>query len=431
MTTSSLAYNFSKIMADQKEFFYSGITRELDYRLEQLQKLRTNLQAWEPEIKQALKKDFGKADVRSFSAIYREIDVIESKLAGWSADKRQGIFSKNSINKPFGTILLLPPWQSALTEIFIPLIGAIAAGNTIVVQLPEETVHLQKNLTLVIEEIFPANYISVINGSQTELETLLELPWDFVYFKGPRSLASKVQEKTAKNLTPARIDTGSKNPCIVDATAKISLAARQIARGKFIHAGQSLFSPDYLLVDKSIQLPFIKALISEIQKHWGEAPLEHQDYYKIVNAGYFSAFKNAVSPAHLVYGGSSNEDRRFITPTVLNSTNNEWDLQAMSLDFTGPLLPIFYYTSHKEALYRVRHFNRPRILYLFSDDNEFMNKAELELNFTRAYMNAIPDEQLMDVQCNCPAGTGTGNTIQPLTGKANYDCFSQAVISCR
>ena len=372
-----------KLLERQRTFFSTGKTLPVSFRLRQLEKLKRSIQKNEPLLRHALKKDLGKSNMESYMC---EIGLTLSELS-WmqrhvrSLAKNRTVptplsqFAAHSYRSPipYGTVLIMSPWNYPLLLTLEPLIDAIAAGNTVILKPSAYAPASLAMIKEIIETTFPADYISVIEGGRTENQALLRQKFDKIFFTGSKAVGKEVLRHAAENLTPVTLELGGKSPCIVDSTAKIPLAARRIVFGKFLNCGQTCVAPDYILCDKAIRDQLTDAIKSEIRRQFGKHPLENPNYGKIINRKHFQRLQGLIDSSKVVIGGQSDAKILRIAPTVMK--NVTWEDAVMGEEIFGPILPILTYESLDDAIQTVESHPHPLALYFFSEDKAAQKKV--------------------------------------------------------
>ena len=340
--------HLSTILSDHKTMYRAGKTMTHTYRIHQLQKLKDMLNRNEKRIYQAIKKDLGKSDyeilMTELGVLYSELDHVIRNLKEWMRTERvktptthKG--AKSYIYKqPYGTVLIISPWNYPLNLSITPLIGAIAGGNTAFLKPSEFTPNTSELLAEMIADNFEEKYITVIQGGKEISQELLELEFDYIFFTGSQKVGQIVMEKASKHLIPVTLELGGKSPVIIDEDAKIPLAAKRIAWGKLLNAGQTCIAPDYALVHESVKDEFIKALKNELSSFYGEQPMEHPDYTQLIHDNHLDRLAKLLEGENVIFGGEVNRDNRKMNPTLIDEPS--WERPIMQEEIFGPILPI-------------------------------------------------------------------------------------------
>ena len=342
------------ILNRQREYFATGATLSRKFRAEQLGKLKASLQRHEEELNAALQQDLGKSRMESYMCeiglTLSELTWMQKHLRGLMQEKRVPTplsqFAAISFRSPspYGTVLIMSPWNYPVLLTLDPLIDAIAAGNTAVVKPSAYAPATAAVLKNILEECFPIEYVAVITGGRTENQALLQQRFDMIFFTGGKTVGREVLRSAAEYLTPVTLELGGKSPCIVDATAKLPLAARRIVFGKYLNCGQTCVAPDYVLCDVRIRDRLVEAIRAEISRQFGADPLQNPDYGKIINEKHFHRLLGLMDAEKTVCGGQYDEKTLRIAPTVM--TDVTWEDAVMGEEIFGPILPVLTYNAH-------------------------------------------------------------------------------------
>ena len=418
------------ILQQQNHFFSSGKTIPAEFRLKQLESLKEAMIRHEADLAAALKEDLGKSRMESYMCeiglTLSELTWMQKHLRNLMRSKRVSTpaaqFAAKSFRSPspYGTVLIMSPWNYPVLLTLDPLIDAIAAGNTAVVKPSAYAPCTFDVMKTMIEECFPAHYVAVVDGGRAENQALLQQRFDMIFFTGGKTVGREVLRHAAEYLTPVTLELGGKSPCIVDSTAKIRLAAKRIVFGKYLNCGQTCVAPDYILCDKRIRDELITAILAEIEKQFGKEPLKNPNYGKIINEKHFERILGLINGEKLVYGGQSEPESLRIAPTVLN--NITWDDAVMGEEIFGPLLPILTFDTLDEALDTVESHPHPLALYFFSEDKAAQKKV---LDTCRFGGGCINDTIIHLSNEKLPFG-GAGNSgMGVYHGKHSYETFSR------
>ncbi len=420
---------YQNVLDRQRIFFQDGTARELSFRIAQLKELKKLLTENEQKIIEAVYEDLKKPAFETFGTeiglIIGEINYAVKNLADWvSPTKVPGSLvnfpSRNYILKePYGSVLIISPWNYPVQLTLLPLVGAMAAGNTAVLKPSELTPHTSAVLAELIAQYFDPDYITVINGGVETSSALLDLRFDYIFFTGSTRVGKIIMQKAAVNLTPVTLELGGKSPCIVDETADLAISAKRIVWGKFVNAGQTCVAPDYLLVQEDIKEEFLRHLSASIEELYGEHPEESPDYTRIVNHDHFERLRSYLNNGTIVSGGDSNPETNFIAPTVLD--NISWDDPVMQDEIFGPILPVLCYHDLLDAVTQVRKAPRPLALYVFTA-NDNTEKYILEnISFGGGAIN----DTIAQLGNHHLSFGGVGSSgFGSYHGKASFDSFS-------
>ena len=417
------------ILQQQNHFFSSGKTIQAEFRLKQLESLKEAMIRHEADLAAALKEDLGKSRMESYMCeiglTLSELTWMQKHLRSLMRSKRVSTpaaqFAAKSFRSPspYGTVLIMSPWNYPVLLTLDPLIDAIAAGNTAVVKPSAYAPCTFDVMKTMIEECFPAHYVAVVDGGRAENQALLQQRFDMIFFTGGKTVGREVLRHAAEYLTPVTLELGGKSPCIVDSTAKIRLAAKRIVFGKYLNCGQTCVAPDYILCDKRIRDELITAILAEIEKQFGKEPLKNPNYGKIINEKHFERILGLINGEKLVYGGQSEPESLRIAPTVLN--NITWDDAVMGEEIFGPLLPILTFDTLAEALDTVESHPHPLALYFFSEDKAAQKKV---LDTCRFGGGCINDTIIHLATNDMPFGGVGESGMGSYHGRVGFETFS-------
>jgi len=422
---------FGALLKKQKDFFSTGQTKDLSFRIDALKKLKETISAHEKEILAAVYADLHKAEIDAYaseiSGVYNEIKVAIGNVRSWAARQKVTtpvfmIPAKSYIYKePYGAALIIAPWNYPFQLLMIPLVGAIAAGNTAILKPSELSLHTAAVVEKIIHGSFPEEYIAAVQGGMEETQALLSLPVDYIFFTGSVPVGKTVMAAAAKNLTPVTLELGGKSPAIVHESADLPTAASRIGWGKFINAGQTCIAPDYVLVHESVRETFIRELIKIILKFYGEDASQHDRYCRIINDRHFSRLIALIDQKKTVYGGRTNAADRYIEPTLLYPV--DWTDPVMQDEIFGPILPIIAYTDLDEAIRKINERPKPLSLYVFVNNKVIRRKILHETSFGGG---AVNNTVMHFVSHYLPFGGVGASGMGQYHGKFSFDTFSHA-----
>lgn len=416
---------------DSKAFFNTQQTKDISFRKEQLKKLSKAIKSYESDILEALYTDLGKNKVEAYATeigiTLKSIKNARKELKNWTKTKNVDtplyLFpTKSYIKKePYGTVLIIAPFNYPFQLVFEPLIGAIAAGNTAIIKPSELTPNVARVIKRLINETFDANYIEVIEGGIEETQTLIHLPFDYVFFTRSENVGKIVYQAASENLVPVTLEMGGKSPVIVDETANIKVASERICFGKFTNAGQTCVAPDYILVHESVKDDLITALSKTLREFYGQNIQQSPDYGRIVNLKHYHRLTSLLNSEqmNIVFGGHSDEDERYIEPTLLDHVTS--DSAIMQEEIFGPILPILTYQSLDEAIAFIHQRPKPLSLYLFSEDENATQRVINELSFGGG---AINDTLMHLANPKLPFGGVGASGMGRYHGKYSFDTFT-------
>lgn len=419
--------NYADILQQQKTFFNTHATKDLNFRKAQLQKLKKVVKSNEKLLYDAIYQDFGKSEFETFgteiSFIYKDIDYYLKNLKSFAKPKNvltnivNQMGSSKIVFEPLGNCLVIGAWNYPYQLTLTPVIAAIAAGNTCMIkpsELPENTM---KAMAQLINENFDAKFLYVVEGGVEETTAILKLRFDKIFFTGSPRVGKIVYKAAAEHLTPVTLELGGKSPAFVTEKADLQIAARRIVWGKFINAGQTCVAPDYLYVAENIKAKFLKILIEEIKKRNYTDNVDH--YCKIINERNFDRLEKMIDREKVVFGGETNREKRYISPTVLD--NITWDDAVMQEEIFGPILPILTYKNLETAMQTVVEGEKPLSAYLFSNDAKEQELFTEKLSFGGGCIN----DTLMHLSNDRLPFGGVGNSgIGHYHGKFGFIAFS-------
>lgn len=419
----------SNSVQSQKNYFLAGETKSVPFRKEKLKALKVELLLRENDIIAALKKDFNKPAFESVlsetAVVLSEIDMTMKKLNGWAKPKRvfPSLLNFPSTDKiysePYGTVLIIAPWNYPYQLAMAPLISAIAAGNTVVLKPSELTPNTSALLNEIISKVFNPEYVVVIEGGVDISEELLAKRWDYIFFTGSVHVGKIVAKAAAKHLTPTTLELGGKNPCIIDETAPIALTAKRIVWGKFLNAGQTCIAPDYILIHQSQKEAFYSALKTEIQKAYSNNPQDSNDYARIINTKNFERLTTMITNENCVIGGKTSSETLYISPTIIDEPS--LDSEVMKDEIFGPILPVISYKNISELDAIILKYEKPLSLYVFTKNSAFYKEVIAKYSFGGGVIN---DTIIHFINHRLPFG-GVGNSgIGAYHGKLSFDTFS-------
>ena len=424
------------ILSRQREYFATGATLSREFRAEQLGKLKASLQHHEAELNDALQEDLGKSRMESYMCeiglTLSELTWMQKHLWGLMREKRVPTplsqFAARSFRSPspYGTVLIMSPWNYPVLLTLDPLIDAIAAGNTAVVKPSAYAPATAAVLKNILEECFPVEYVAVITGGRAENQALLQQRFDMIFFTGGKNVGREVLRSAAENLTPVTLELGGKSPCIVDATAKIPLAARRIVFGKYLNCGQTCVAPDYILCDGQIRDQLVEAIQTEITRQFGVDPLQNPDYGKIINEKHFRRLLGLMDAEKIVCGGQYDEKGLRIAPTVM--TDVDWSDAVMGEEIFGPILPVLTYNADAVskdfvdwAIRCVEEHPHPLALYFFSEDKKARRRILDHCHFGGGCIN----DTIIHLATSAMPFGGVGESgMGGYHGRAGFETFS-------
>lgn len=418
-----------QILEKQHRLFQEGATLPVSFRLSQLQKLKDGIRRYEEKLDQALEADLGKSRMESYMCeiglTLSELTWMQKHLRSLVREKRVATplaqFAARSFRSPspYGTVLIMSPWNYPVLLTLEPLIDAIAAGNTVVIKPSAYAEHTSAVLKEMLKECFPSEYVAVVTGGRAENKALLEQRFDKIFFTGGKTVGREVLRHAAEYLTPVTLELGGKSPCIVDKSAKIPLAAKRIVFGKYLNCGQTCVAPDYILCDRTVSDELILALQKEITAQFGKDPLKNPDYGKIINRKHYDRIMGLIDPDKVVCGGCGDGQSLRIAPTIMK--NVTFSDTVMGEEIFGPVLPILTYDTLKEAIGIVEEHPHPLALYLFSEDKGAQKKILERCHFGGGCIN----DTIIHLATSAMPFGGVGESgMGGYHGKTGFETFS-------
>ena len=415
------------VVAQQRQFFATGQTKSLEFRLKQLQRLKQSIIERQEDILAAAKADLGRP---AFEAYYEiatlaEVNKALKELKRWMKPEKVKVgidqFPGSAWRQPepLGVVLIIGPWNYPFQLMMSPLVGAIAAGNCAILKPSEHAPHTSKVVADIIASTYDPNYIAVFEGEVETSQRLLKEKFDRIFFTGGTEIGRIIMQEAAKTLTPVTLELGGKSPCIVDVDVKLDVAARRIAWGKFINAGQTCIAPDYILVDRQIKDELIDQLRETISEFFGDNPAESSDFGRIVHERHFDRLEKFLCDGDVVVGGETNREQRYIAPTIVD--NVSWDDAVMQEEIFGPILPVLTYDTLDEAISCINARPKPLALYIFSNSPDVQEQVLGSTSSGGACIN----DTVMHVGVDTLPFGGVGDSgIGAYHGKYTFDTFS-------
>lgn len=417
------------IITRQKEYFLTGATLPVKERKKALTRLLHALEKNEAELLSALKADLGKSAQEGYmceiALIKSEIRYMLRHISGYAREHRVHTplgqtFSRSFVKPvPYGSVLIMSPWNYPLLLSLDPLADAIAAGNTAVIKPSAYAPTVADRIEKLITSCFPPEFVAVVKGGRAENTALLSVSFDYIFFTGSKSVGREVMRKASERLIPVTLELGGKSPCIVDKTADLELAAKRIVFGKFINCGQTCVAPDYIYCAENIREKLIIELQKQIQRQYGEVVLQNPNYGKIINQKHFDRLCGLIDRQKIVYGGQTNPETRQIAPTILDHIT--WQDSIMQEEIFGPLLPVLTFKSLKEAAVQINSMPSPLALYHFSSSQKNIRFVKERIQFGGGCIN----DTLIHLATSGMGFGGVGESgIGSYHGKCGFDTFS-------
>ncbi len=416
------------LLARSRRAFFLGETKLMSDRLALLRRLHRGIRQMEGEIAAALRADLGKSFAEAFmtelAPVYTELHHM-LRFAPAHALPREAPCTLSQfparaqrIPAPYGTVLILSPWNYPFLLALQPAIAAIAAGNTVVLKPSEEAPATSRVLCKLLARCAPPELLAVIPGGREESAFLLEQKFDYIFFTGGGDTGRLVMEAAARHLTPVTLELGGKSPCIVHQDADLHLAARRIVFGKFLNCGQTCIAPDYLFVHESVRERLIPLLDAEIKRQLGASPLDNPDYGRIVSRRHFDRLRGLMDRDKTILGGEIDPKRLQIAPTLMDRV--DFSHPVMREEIFGPLLPILTYRTLNEVMTEIQKRPHPLALYLFSQSKSVQKIVMHGLQFGGGCIN----DTILHAAGTLPFGGVGASGMGSYHGKAGFDTFT-------
>lgn len=417
-----------------RQYYHEGHTFDINFRLQALARLKKSIQQHEQDLLKAIHTDLGKSASEAYMCevglALSEISHFQRRLRRWARNERKitpltNFAAKSMIvHEPYGVVLIMSPWNYPVLLSLEPLVGAIAAGNTVVLKPSAYSPATSAVLKTVIEEALDPRHVAAVTGGRAENQSLLDQTWDYIFFTGSVSVGKMVMEKASHNLTPVTLELGGKSPCVISHTADLRIAARRIVFGKYLNCGQTCIAPDYVLVEKSVHARFVELLKEEAVMMYGEDPIGlrsqgNKDYGKMINQKHFDRVWGLIDPKKVVLGGEKKDATLQIQPTILDSVQPSD--AVMQEEIFGPLLPIIEVASMDEAYDFIQSRPHPLALYLFTNDSKEEKRFLQQVPFGGGCVN---DTIIHIATNNLPFGGVGASGMGSYHGKQSFLTFS-------
>jgi aldehyde dehydrogenase (NAD+) len=420
--------DLDEIMKKQRLFFATGATKDVKNRIIHLKKLKQAIKDNEDNICDALSGDFGKAPFETYiseiGTILVEIGHTISHLKSWAKPKRgrtpmSHLPGRSRVYaEPYGTVLVIAPWNYPFNLAMAPVIGAISAGNTLFLKPSGASPMTSRILYKILTSVFPTEWVAVFQEEEVK-KTILDLQYDYIFFTGGSEVGRMVMEKAAVHLTPLTLELGGKSPCIVMDDADFTIAARRIAWGKFFNCGQTCVAPDYLLITEKAKGPFFEALKKEIKKFYGDNPEESPDFARVINDRHWVRVEKLLHKGKVVIGGQSDRKTRYIAPTVIDGISPEDPI--MQEEIFGPVLPVIAINSLDDAINFINERPKPLALYFFTKKSKNTKRMINETSYGGGCVN---DTLKHFANGHIPFGGVGASGMGSYHGKGSFDTFT-------
>ena len=431
--TSTNIGRIGEIRAKQESYFRSGATLDVRTRKANLVAFEKAVLKWEKPLCEALWKDLHKSYEESYiaevSILLGEIRTHIRNVGKWTRPQRRPtpmkLFPSRSkiISEPLGTALIISPWNYPVQLLLTPLVGVISSGCTAVLKPSPYVPEVSDVIEKMIRDTFPEEYVAVVQGDRDVNKALLEQRWDMIFFTGSPSFGRAVMAAAAKNLTPVVLELGGKSPCIIDKDADIKVAAKRVAWGKSLNAGQTCIAPDYLMLHKNIKDKFLSELEKAFRELLGDDPQKSEHFVRIVNDAAFERLKGYLADGEVVFGGKTDKSERYFSPTVLDHVSP--DSPVMQEEIFGPIFPVQTFSSLDEVIRFVSMREKPLALYYFG------SQGDKVLKHTTSGGSCINDVIMHIANENVPFGGVGMSGMGSYHHKRTFDVFThyRSVIS--
>ncbi|HHV13634.1 MAG TPA: aldehyde dehydrogenase [Clostridiales bacterium] len=415
----------------QRRLFESEITRNMAFRKACLQKLKKEIAENEADIMEALKKDLNKSAFETYATeigmVLEEINFMLKNMKRLLSARQvrtpvtQFPASSRIYQEPYGTILIMSPWNYPFQLAMVPLVGAIACGNCAIIKPSNYSPETSKVIRKVVSKVFDASHVAVIEGGREVNQSLLDNKFDLIFFTGSIEVGKIVMEKAAKHLTPVVLELGGKSPCIVDKTADIRMAGKRIAWGKCLNAGQTCVAPDYLLVHRAVKEELTREIIKNVKKMYTGHPEKNPEFPKIINRKHFERLNDLIGTGKVIYGGGSNGDTNQIAFTLMDWVS--WEDPVMQEEIFGPVLPMIEYENIEEVIHRINRRPKPLALYLFTRSKAIQHRVVHSI----AYGGGCINDTIVHLATSYMAFGGVGESgMGAYHGKESIRTFSHS-----
>lgn len=417
------------IVKKQREFFNTGVTLDVKYRIAALKKLKAIMTRDIDKINEALKVDLGKSAFESYMCesglSLTELDYMIAHAKKFSKVRHVStplvhIHSTSRVQpSPYGVVLVMSPWNYPFLLTIDALVDAIAAGNTVVVKPSAYSPASTELICKIIAECFPPEYVTTISGGRAENTYLLDEHFDYIFFTGSKAVGKEVMRRAAEHLTPVTLELGGKSPCIIDEKVNINLAAKRLVFGKLLNCGQTCVAPDYVYVHSSVKEQFVEAVKAQIVKQYGEKPLENPDFGKIINEKHFNRVAGLINKDKVVFGGNTKPETLQIEPTVMVDVT--FDDAVMQEEIFGPLMPIMTYDNLDDVIAKINSMESPLALYIFTNSSKTAKKVVRNCRFGGGCVN----DTIVHLATSSMGFGGFGESgMGAYHGKTGFETFS-------
>lgn len=417
-----------KTLDAQRKFFKEGKTLDVNYRMEILKKLRSLIIQYEPEIIDALWKDFHKPEFEVVATetrfVLKDLNHIIRNLQSWSGRRRvrtpivHFLSWSYILPQPYGQVLILSPWNFPFQLAFMPLIGALAAGNCVIIKMSQQVPYTAAVMEKLLDHL-PKKVVAVANGDHSVSDYLLDHKFDYIFFTGSSRIGKYVMKKAAENLIPVSLELGGKNPCVVAADARLDFAARRIAWGKLINGGQTCICPDYVIVDKKVKLKFLELLTKEISDFYGGDPKSSNHFARIINPDNVKRLTALMQQGQIVTGGETEQASCYVAPTIIKDI--EPGDPIMQEEIFGPVLPVIEFEEFAEVYSIIEKNPKPLAAYIFSRNRRLIREFLMK---TQAGTTGVNETVMQIASSYLPYGGVGPSGLGRYHGVKSFETFS-------
>ena len=419
------------LINEQRQYFYSGQTKPIHFRKQQLITLKSTILKYEKEISQALYDDLGKSEFEAYATevglVLESLGFMIKNIDKWAKPvpaKTPIQFHPGKsyiVRDPYGVVCIIAPFNYPFQLVMEPLMGAIVGGNTAIIKPSEYAVHTTAIIKKIIDEIFPPHYVRIVEGEKELVQQLIHAPFDYIFFTGSVAVGKLVMRGASDRLTPISLELGGKSPVIVDETANLDVAAKRLVWGKFTNAGQSCTAPDYVYVHEQVYDDFVQKLKLTLKEFYGEDASQSPDFGRIINERHFDRIGSLLVQDRnkITVGGTLNREELYIEPTILE--NVSWEDAVMQDELFAPILPLLKYNHLQEVFETIRKIPKPLAAYLFSENQQIIDYFLSDLQFGGGCIN---DTMTHVGNVHLPFGGVGQSGVNVYHGKASFETFT-------
>jgi aldehyde dehydrogenase (NAD+) len=421
--------NLDTLAATLRNAHQKNPNMDIRARIKKLELLKKEILKRESEISDALKIDLGKSAFETYTTeigfILEEISLSVKNLTEWASVKKVktplSLFpGKSTIHpEPYGVVLIISPWNYPFQLCLSPFVGAISAGNRVVIKPSEFAVETAKIIEKIVSAVFTEDDVAVVQGGLEESQILLKQRFDYIFFTGSTAVGKIIMQAASEFLTPVTLELGGKSPCLIEDSANIDIAAKRIVWGKYLNAGQTCVAPDYILVPKRLQDELISKIGEYVTTFYGKDIQASDDYPRIINNRHFDRLQGLVIDSKVAFGGKIKREDNFMGPTIMKDV--EWSDKVMQDEIFGPILPIIPYDSLDEAINGIMNYPKPLAFYVFSENRSKQKDIIARVPFGGGCIN---DTVIHLANPNLPFGGVGTSGIGSYHGKKSFDTFT-------